>query len=213
MNGGGPTSRRPLYEIVALLAITLGGQLMGPPVRGPASLLPILYFLVERRARRRSWIDCGLDPRTIGPGLRGSWLPILVVAVGIPLVVAWSARALWPEYVAQVLGRIPLDVSRPARYVPIVAVATFLEEVSYRALFQQHLAWFAPAPAAIGVVAVAFGLAHLSRGDPGVVAADVALVILDGVLYGVIFARSRNVFVSWIAHLAADLVGLALLRL
>jgi membrane protease YdiL (CAAX protease family) len=208
-----PADRRPLYEVLVLLAIVLGGQLLGPQVRGIVSILPILYFLIERRARRRSWADCGLDPRAIPGGLRGSWGLMLAVAIGIPLVVTWLSRTFWPAYAAQVLGRLPFDLAQPARFVPLILIATFLEEVSFRALFQEHLAWFLPLPAAIGVVAVAFGLVHVSRGRPEVVATDVALVVLDGVIYGVIFARSRNVFVAWIAHAAADLVALALLRL
>ena len=208
-----PVDRRALYEVLALLAITLGGQLLGPQVRGIVAILPILYFLIERRARHRSWAECGLDPRAIPRGLSGSWGLMLAVAVGIPLAVTWLSRMFWPAYAAQVLGRIPFDLSHPARFVPLILVATFLEEVSFRALFQQRLAWFVPLPAAIGVVAVAFGLVHVSRGDPSVVATDVALVVLDGVIYGVIFARSRSVFVAWIAHAAADLVALALLKL
>ena len=42
---------------------------------------------------------------------------------------------------------------------------------------------------------------------------DLASVFVDSMIYGVIFLRSRNVFVSWIAHFLADIVGLALLLL
>ena len=37
------------------------------------------------------------------------------------------------------------------------------------------------------------------------------LVAEDSVIYGVIFSRSNNVFVSWTAHFLADVVCLAFL--
>jgi membrane protease YdiL (CAAX protease family) len=64
-------------------------------------------------------------------------------------------------------------------------------------------------PAAILAAAVLFGLAHAvgTTASPGVVLADVAGVTLDGIFFGIIYARTHNLLVTWAAHHAADVVG------
>ena len=63
------------------------------------------------------------------------------------------------------------------------------------------------------MVALLFGLMHLAPGKPAIVAVDVLGVVVDGLIYGAIFARGRNLYVAWLAHFAADLAGLRLLLL
>jgi len=53
-----------------------------------------------------------------------------------------------------------------------------------------------PAPAAIGIASVVFGIGHWAKGVPVIVMIDVLLVIVDSVLYGIIFARSKNVYAA-----------------
>jgi membrane protease YdiL (CAAX protease family) len=48
----------------------------------------------------------------------------------------------------------------------------------YRSLFQERLSWFIKTPVAIVVVSLIFGLMHWSQGNPVVVIADVAGVVL-----------------------------------
>jgi len=66
------------------------------------------------------------------------------------------------------------------------------------------------AAAAILLTAVLFGVAHVvgTAGSPQVVLSDVAGVTLDGVLLGIIYARTHNLAVTWATHYVADVVGL-----
>jgi membrane protease YdiL (CAAX protease family) len=52
---------------------------------------------------------------------------------------------------------------------------------------------------------------HWAPGKAVVVFTDLAFIAIDGVIYGAIFARSKNVFVSWLAHFTADVVGIVLM--
>lgn len=65
-------------------------------------------------------------------------------------------------------------------------------------------------PAAILVAALLFGLAHAvgASGHPQVVLSDVAGVTLDGVIFGIVYAKTHNLAVTWATHYAADVVGL-----
>ena len=52
---------------------------------------------------------------------------------------------------------------------------------------------------------------HYAPGPALIVFVDLALIVVDSIIYGIIFARSNNVFVAWVAHFLADLVGMAFL--
>jgi len=95
-------------------------------------------------------------------------------------------------------------------YLPVLLIGALWEEINFRAFYQERLSWFTPAPAAIGFVSVVFGIGHWANGDPVIVMIDVMLVIVDSIFYGIIFARSKNVFVAWITHFLANLVAMSL---
>ena len=118
-----------------------------------------------------------------------------------------------PAFLDHVIARLPFTIGQTADYLLLLLVGTLIEEISFRALFQERLSWFIPAPAAIGIVSVVFGIGHWAKGDPVIVMIDVLLVIADSVLYGIIFARSKNVYVAWIAHFLADLFALGFVLL
>ncbi len=82
-----------------------------------------------------------------------------------------------------------------------------------RAFLQQRMSTYVGTPAAIVVAAALFGLAHAvgATGSPQVVLCDVGGVVLDGLFFGLIYARTRNLCVTWATHYAADVVGIVAL--
>jgi membrane protease YdiL (CAAX protease family) len=66
-------------------------------------------------------------------------------------------------------------------------------------------------PLALALVVLVFAAMHWAPGQPVVVFTDLAFVAIDAVIYGAIFARCKNIFVAWLAHFLADVVGLALI--
>jgi membrane protease YdiL (CAAX protease family) len=206
-------SRRMLYETVLLLVLTFAAQFMWKDLRTLFVFVPLAYFFLERHFRRRTWAEVGFNVRAIPRDLVSNWFLILLVSIIIQFLVGWIAKAVMPAYLDHVIARLPFSVGQNSDWLPLLLVATFAEEISYRALFQERLSWFIPSPAAIGIVSVVFGITHWVRGDPVIVLIDVLLVILDSVFYGVIFARSRNVYVSWIAHFLADLFAIGFILL
>jgi uncharacterized protein len=206
------SSRQILYETLIVLALTLIPGLIWPSLKGLLTFLPVVYLLVEKGVRRRPWAALGFQRQNFRQALSANALLIVLVAVVIQVGVAAGAAAFWPALLAHIQSRLPLfDPAHLAPFFIIMLLGVLVEEMTYRALFQERLSWFIPTPLAIGLIAVVFGLLHIAPGDPAIVAADVILVILDGAIYGLIFARGRNIWVAFLAHLLADVVGLAAL--
>ena len=203
-------SRRILYETLIVLSFAVIPSLLWPNLKGLLAFLPIVYLLVERWLRKRPWAELGFNIRGFKQSLVANWYFILLVAIVIPLLVTWSAKAFWPAMLTHIQSRIPLfSTANLDKLLLLLVIATLGEEMAYRSLFQERLSWFIPTPLAIMIGAIVFGVMHRAKGDPLIVTADVLLVMVDGVIYGVIFNRGKNIYVAWLAHFLADTFALA----
>jgi membrane protease YdiL (CAAX protease family) len=88
-----------------------------------------------------------------------------------------------------------------------------LEEVAFRAFMQGKLMSCIKPAWAIAATSLFFALAHLSPGEPLVVAYDLLFVFIDSLLYGVLFYKTNNVYASILSHFAANLVGVLIVLL
>lgn len=201
-----------LVETLAVIAITLLGIWFLPAAKTLFALLPVAYLLIERRLRQRSWAELGFRGRSFWADLRAHWLLFVVLGFVIqPLIILW-ARVYFPDYLLHIQARLPFDAGISWRVLlPLLAFSLIGEEMTYRTLLQGRLTPFIGIPAAIGVASLLFGLAHFSPGPGLVVFADVGLIVVASLLYGVLFARGNNLWVVWLAHLLGDISGLLVL--
>jgi membrane protease YdiL (CAAX protease family) len=210
-------SRRVLAETLAVLVVTVALGVVANLVPSIGALpgaislvLPIVYLLVERRVRHRSWAEVGIRRHGFAAGVRANWWLFVLVVLVLQAVSVGLARAFWPGLLTHVSGRIPAYSDLPV-LIALIVVLTFREELVYRGLFQERIGWFVGQIASVVGVSALFALTHVSVGVVAVVAVDLLFVFFDSLVYGAIYSRSHNVFVSWAAHAGADLVGLALL--
>ncbi|MEZ4241313.1 MAG: CPBP family intramembrane glutamic endopeptidase, partial [Myxococcota bacterium] len=80
----------------------------------------------------------------------------------------------------------------------VIWVAAFLEELVYRGVVFRLLEAAWGLPAALGVQAVLFGLAHLGNGGTGWT--TMLSTTLLGALWALIFARTRNLWAATAHH-------------
>lgn len=201
-------SYRLLLEIVIIFALTFTAQILWTDFRILFAILPTVYFFIERRQRRRTWTEVGFNFWAIPRDLSANLFLILLVSVFIQFLVFWIAKIWMPSFIDHVIARTPISINQLAKYIPILILGALWEEVNFRALYQERLSWFVPQPIAIFIVSVFFGIGHWAKGDPTLVMVDVLLVIIDSIIYGIIFARSKNIFVVWIAHFLANLFAI-----
>jgi membrane protease YdiL (CAAX protease family) len=83
----------------------------------------------------------------------------------------------------------------------------------YRGFFIERLSWFMKPHVAIAFSTLLFACMHFTPGNPFIVLFDLAGVLLDGIIYGVIYIRTRNIYASFMAHMLADIFGIIMFRL
>jgi membrane protease YdiL (CAAX protease family) len=202
----------PWWEILLVMVVSLGISLVVPSLKIVGILLPVAYLIVERPLRKRSWTEAGFNIKSIPQGLLRNLGWILLVGVGTQALSVFGTYYFLPDYLAHVLARLPFDMhTHSVAVIVTLLVSTLGEELIFRGLFQKHISAFLPVPAAIGLSTLVFALMHYASGPFVIVFVDLALVAVDSVIYGIIFARSNNVFVAWAAHFLADLCGMAFL--
>jgi membrane protease YdiL (CAAX protease family) len=207
-------SRRAFYTTLVFVFLSMVPGLLIPAAKVFAYIPPIVYIFRERRINGRSWEEIGIKLRGFKKDFLTNWHLILIVAVVLQLPIALIGKFYWPDLLKHISDRIPFLNSSPIAYlILIIIVIPFFEELIYRGLLQQRLRWYLNGFVAIIIASVVFGLQHFTPGQLAIVAVDVAGVAIDGIFFGLIFARCHNVFVSWTAHVAADLVGLVVLML
>lgn len=201
-----------LSETLCVTAVTLLGMWFLPAAKTLFALIPVVYLLVERRLRRRTWSDLGFKSRTFWADLRANWILFALVGFVMQPATALWAKTYFPEYLAHVQARLPFESGIGwGILLPMLALSLIGEELTYRTLIQGRLAPFIGAPAAVGVASLLFGLAHFAPGPALIVAVDVGLIVVDSILYGTMFARRNNLWVVWLAHLLGDILGLLVL--
>ena len=223
-----PHDRRARNELIALLALLIGtlavSFLKGQDVFVFAYIMTVVVAVGGPRRHHRPWSELGVKGDLVAD-LRRVWPIAFLVAVVFqvlpPTLVVASGLGYADEVVRHISDRLAVDFGSSAGLISVAgllgaaALLVLVEEIVFRVTIQERLSWFIGTPAAILIGAALFGLAHAvgTQGSPLVVATDVSGVVLDGVFFGVIYARTHNLALTWATHYTADVVGLFALAL
>jgi membrane protease YdiL (CAAX protease family) len=174
-----------------------------------------LLMIAEGVLRHRRWRDMGFKLDTLWSELEHNVFLIFLVGVIMQVGFWLVTRFLYPPLWVLVQERLNLmRVWFPS--IPVLFAFIFLEtlseEVGCRGFVQGRLSPYMGMLPALLLANVFFAAGHWqSHVNLPATMLDIMFVALDGVIYGWLYARSGNVFVSWLAHLLADVVGLVLL--
>lgn len=202
-------TQRDNIELYIIIALMTASVIFIPALKGLMAIAPIVYFLVERRIRKRSREEIGFGTAHFLELLKKSWVLILFVGLGMQLLYLISYHQFFPQVLDHVLERVPLDFSdlSPMLFFSI-AVLAFGEEIVFRGLIQARLSKLMPVWTAILFTSGLFAVMHIASGKPSVVMIDLISVFIDSVLFGIIFARTNSIYIATIAHILANLVAL-----
>jgi membrane protease YdiL (CAAX protease family) len=207
------SKKQLIIETIIVLLITVVPALFIPELKGTAVFIPLVYIIfINGWLRKTKWSEMGIRPKTFFLELKRFWWLVILVGVFIQVTVVFAAKAWMPQFLTHILARLPFSTT--IGWGPVIVsllLATFVEELVYRGLFQKRFGLFMPVNAAILLVSLIFSLLHWAGGPIFVIIVDVFLIFIDSVLYGFIYERSGNLLIAWLAHFLADVVGLWML--
>ncbi len=203
-------------SIAAMIAMAVVSftNLFGIKAAGVSVIIGVVLFFVNKLMERRVYSGSGLDFEAIGSDIKKKslwfWicLPIVMDAVSITL-----AKLYLPEYIEHVIGRAEVFVTfdKAALLLVQLAVLALGEEIAWRAFFQKQLVKVMSLAPVLFISSLLFALGHVAKGSFIVVAYDVFFVFVNSILYGIIFQRSNNAWISGISHFAANLFSIIVL--
>ena len=180
-----------------------------PQTKTLTALFALGYLLLERRFRKRSWDEIGFKFRTFKQDLMDNGFLVLLVGVLIQVLIIGAAKFFWPDFLLHVRGRVTDVIGAQILIMfGVLIFSTLIEELIYRALFQERFSWYFNPYFVVVIISVLFAMMHWSEGPLEIVLTDVGLIVVSSIIYGLIYMRGRNILVAWLAHWLADIVGL-----
>ena len=221
-----PHDKRSLLAVAGLSALLVFTISIGLLIPKYASLyifgyiMAICYVIPGVTRKNRPWSELGIK-RGFVTDFKKVWYYFAIDAILFqlipPMLLAAYLFGFYPQLLQHITGRLVTDFGGALAFnvtllgiLAVTAVLTLMEELVFRVTIQQRLSWFVGTPVAIAVATVIFGLAH-GVGASGIlplVVLDVAGVMLDGIFFGIIFAKTKNLAVTWVTHYVADVVGI-----
>lgn len=171
----------------------------------------VVYTVINTKNRPNSFT--AVDIKRAYRELRESSICLwALLPLSINIVVLLLAKIFFPEFIEHIGGRTA-HLGIGILLVVQLLISALGEEIAWRAFFQHEVAKIVPVKPAIVITSIVFAIGHFSPGNLAIAIIDVLLVFVNSVIYGIIFAKSKNAFVSSLAHFAANLVALVLLTL
>ena len=199
------------FAMLAMAALSFT-NLFGLPIAGLTVLIGVACFFIDKG--KTPFAQSGFDCKGIGKAFSDKtiwlWMASPLLMDGIAVVLA---KLVLPEFIAHVVSRTAVLVSFDRVALMLIQLIVFAvgEEIAWRAFFQNQAQRVMSAPLAILVTSVLFGIGHIADGSAVVIVYDVFFVAVNACLYGVIFYKTKNAWMSAIAHFAANLFSVLVL--
>ena len=133
---------------------------------------------------------------------------ILLMLILTPAQMLMSKAVFGRAYVDHVLGRVNMPGLDQLPLLLLNQIIFVLgEEIEFRAFFvgkgMKHISFW---PVAIGG-AVLFAAAHYTAGAASVVAWDLGGILIDAILYAILYRKTGNCLISFIPHFLNNMIG------
>jgi membrane protease YdiL (CAAX protease family) len=203
----------PLIAII-LMTILSFSNLLGLKIAGIAVIIGVVFFFVHKASEKQSFHGSGLDINAIRINFKDKsiwfWIvmPIIMDAISITI-----SKLFLPEYIEHVLARTEVFLSFDKIVILIFQLALLAlgEEIAWRAFFQKQLNKALPIIQTLLISSLLFSIGHFNHGDPVIVLFDVLFVFVNSILYGIIFYKTNNAWISAISHFLANLCSIIVL--
>ena len=133
---------------------------------------------------------------------------ILFMLVLTPAQMLLSKAVFGRAYIDHVLGRVNMP---GLDQFPLLlfnqTVAVLGEEIEFRAFFVGKGMKHFPFWPLTAVSAVLFASAHFVTGAPGIVAWDLGGILIDAILFAILYRKTGNCLISFVPHFLNNMIG------
>lgn len=203
-------------SLIAIIIMTIlsFANLFGLKIAGLAVIVGVIFFFINKASEKQPFEGSGLDIGAVKTNFKDKsiwfWiaLPLIMDAVAITI-----SKLFLPEYLEHVLARTEIFVSFDKVMIMIFQLAFLAlgEEIAWRAFFQKQLNKVFPIIPTLLIPSVLFAIGHFNQGNAVIVLYDVFFVFINSVLYGIIFHKTNNAWISAISHFVANLFSIIVL--
>lgn len=194
--------------IMVIMAAASFTNLFGLNLSSSAIIIGVVFFFADKMIEKQPMAGSGLDIGAIGAGLRDRkiwiWLvlPIVMDAVCVVLSVLFL-----PEYIEYETARAGAFVTIELSVSSILLFFVFAlgEEIAWRAFFQNKLSKTLAIAPALLVTSLLFTLGHYQKGNTVIVLFGLIFTFINSILYGVVFHKTKNAWISALSHFAANI--------
>ena len=133
---------------------------------------------------------------------------IFFMLVLTPAQMLLSKAVFGRAYIDHVLGRVNMP---GLDQLPLLlfnqTVAVLGEEIEFRAFFVGKGMKHFPFWPLTAVSAVLFAAAHFVTGAPGIVAWDLGGILIDAILFAILYRKTGNCLISFVPHFLNNMIG------
>lgn len=205
--------RMPLIVMIIMTIISFS-NLFGLNIAGISVCIGAAFFFINKVLEKQPFKDSGFDMKAIGTNLKDAkiWIWIILPLI-MDIVSIIILKLFLPESIEHILARTQnfLSYDKGILLVFQLAVLALGEEIAWRAFFQKQLSKALPIIPVLLISSVLFALGHLTQGNAVVVIYDIFFIFINSILYGIIFHKSNNAWISAISHFSANLFSVIVL--
>ena len=199
---------------IILMTIASFSNLFGLKIAGIAVVVGVVFYFVHKASEKQTFESSGLDISAVKTNFKDKsiwfWIALPIIMDAVSIIIS---KLFLPEYIEHVLARTEILVSFD-RVVIMIFQLAFLalgEEIAWRAFFQNQLNKVFPIMPTVLLSSILFAMGHFYQGDTVIVIYDVFFVFINSVLYGIIFYKTNNAWISAISHFIANLFSIIVL--
>jgi len=175
-------------------------------------ILAIPYLFIEKLLRKQPLSEIGFRMKGAGKdALKYWWLIFLPIgtSAGSLFLSKWVVPDFWGYVLARIQPMLAFD--KLPMLIFQLLILSLAEEICFRAFLQRKLAIAINPTVAIAATSLFFAIGHFGDGSPAVILYDLAWIFIDSLIYGMIFHKTKSVYLSWISHFLANLCGIFVL--
>jgi len=202
--------------LVAMVVMTIVSfsNFFGFNIAGLSVIVGIAFFFINRFLEKNVSSDNGLNVKAIGTNLKDKSIWFWIVLPLIINVICFALATLFlPEFIEHIYNRTEFMVSLDKILLLVLQLSIFAvgEEIAWRGFFQRQLSKWLPIIPTLILTSIIFSSGHFAVGNIAVVSYDIFFIFINSVLYGVVFYKTNNAWISAISHIIANLFSVTLI--